>query len=55
MEISVLRTSHRVIVEKPLSIIRRLLKNAIKIVDRTGEGRAYGNLGIIAYESQGDS
>ena len=24
------------------------MKNAIKIVDQTGEGRAYGNLGIAA-------
>ena len=31
--------------KKPLSIIKKLLKFAVEIGDRGGEGRAYGNLG----------
>ncbi|XP_044168991.1 tetratricopeptide repeat protein 28-like [Acropora millepora] len=53
MEILVMLTGHWVTSEKPLSIIEKLLKIAIEIGDRAGEGRTYGNLGN-AYRSQGD-
>ena len=53
MEISVMLTTHWVTSEKPLSIMKSILKIAIEIGDRAGEGRAYSNLGN-AYLSQGD-
>ena len=60
MEISVMLTSHWVTIEKSLGDYRKaieyhekLLKIAIEIGDRAGEGAAYGNLGN-AYQSLGD-
>ena len=43
MEISVLLTCHCVTIEKRLE---KHLKIALEIGDRSGEGKAYGNLGI---------
>ena len=45
MEISVMPSSHLVIIKKPLSIIKKLLKIAIEIGDRAVEGIAYRDIG----------
>ena len=45
MEISVFLTSHWVTIEKAVEYHEKLLKTAIEIGDRAGEGAAYGNLG----------
>ena len=53
MEISVLLTDSLGDFPKAIEYHEKLLKIAIEIGDRAGEGRAYGNLGI-AYGSLGD-
>ena len=53
MEISVMLTSHWVTIGKPFEYHEKDLKIAIEVCNMTGEGQAYGSIGI-AYWSLGD-
>ena len=53
MEISVILTRDLVTIKKTIDCCEKLVKIALEIGDRPGDGGAYGNLGD-AYESLGD-